>query len=59
MPIDLSLEVAARWNDYDAKRVPILKEGGVTTVLLPERNEVFESACRGPGLEVLALTKGL
>jgi hypothetical protein len=55
MPLDLSSEVAVRWNDCDAKFVPLLKEGGITTVLLPYRNEVFETACREAGLEVRAL----
>ncbi len=55
MPFDLLSEVAVRWNDCDAKFVPLLKEGGVTTVLLPNRNEVFETACREAGLKVQAL----
>ena len=55
MPLDLSSEVAVRWNDCDAKFVPLLKEGGITTVLLPYRNEVFETACREAGLKVQAL----
>jgi hypothetical protein len=33
MPPDLSSEVAVRWSDCDAKFVPLLKEGGITTVL--------------------------
>ena len=55
--MDLSLEVAVRWNDYDAKLIPLLKEGGITTVLLPDRKEVFEGACREAGLKVLALAE--
>jgi hypothetical protein len=55
MPLDLSSEVAVRWNDCDAKFIPLLKEGGITTVLLPNRNEVFETACREAGLKVRAL----
>jgi len=55
MPLDLSSEVAVRWNDCDAKFVPLLKEGGITTVLLASRNEVFETACREAGLKVRAL----
>jgi hypothetical protein len=54
-PLDLSLEVAVRWNDCDAKFVPLLREGGITTVLLPHRNEVFEAACREAGLKVQPL----
>jgi hypothetical protein len=54
MTIDLSLEVAARWNDCDAKLVPLLKEGGVSTVLVKDRNEAFEGACREAGIKVLA-----
>jgi hypothetical protein len=55
MPLDLSAEVAVRWNEYDPKFVPLLKEGGITTVLLPNRNEVFEAACRKARLKVQAL----
>jgi hypothetical protein len=55
MALDLSLEVAVRWNDCDAKFIPLLKEGGVTTVLMPSRNEVFERACREAGVKVQAL----
>lgn len=55
MPLDLSSDVAMRWNDYDARFVPLLKEGGITAVLLPSRNEVFEAACRQAGLKVQAL----
>ena len=55
MPLDLSAEVAVRWNDCDAKFVPLLKEGGITKVLLPNRNEGFETACREAGLKVQAL----
>lgn len=57
MPLDLSSEVAVRWNDFDTRYVPLLKEGGITTVLLPNRNEVFETACREAGLKVQALEK--
>jgi len=55
MPLDLSSEVAVRWNDCDTKFVPLLKEGGITTVLLPHRNEAFETACRGANLKVQSL----
>ena len=57
MPLDLSSEVAVRWNDCEAKFVRLLKEGGITTVLLPQRNEVFETACREAGLKVEALAE--
>ena len=57
MPLDLSSEVAVRWNDCDAKFVPLLKEGGIATVLVPNRNEAFETACREAGLKVQALEK--
>jgi len=54
MPLDLSSEVAIRWNDCDEKFVPLLKDGGITTVLLSSRNEAFEAACRQAGLKVLS-----
>ncbi len=57
MPLDLSTEVAVRWNDCDAKFIPLLKEGGITTVLLPSGNEAFEKACRDAGLKVQALAE--
>ena len=57
MPLDPSSEVAVRWNDCDAKFVPLLKEGGITAVLLADRNEAFEVACRQAGLKVQALTE--
>jgi hypothetical protein len=52
---DLAAEVVVRWNDCDAEFVPLLKEGSITTVLVPYRNEVFETACREAGLEVQPL----
>jgi hypothetical protein len=55
MPLDLSSEVAIRWNDCDEKFVPLLKEGGITTVLVSSRNETFETACRTAGLKVQPL----
>jgi hypothetical protein len=57
MPLDLSSEVAVRWNNCDEKFVPLLKEGGITTVLSPSRNEAFETACREAGLKVQALAE--
>ena len=55
MPLDLSTEIALRWSERDPKLVSLLKEGGITTVLLPNRNEAFETACRKAGLKVEAL----
>jgi len=54
-PLDLSLEVAVRWSDCEAKFVPLLKEGGITAVLLPHRDDVSETACKEAGLKVRAL----
>lgn len=53
-PRDLSSEVVVRWKDYDANVIPLLKEGGITTVLVQDRNEAFETACRSAGLKVQA-----
>ncbi|MGD0127051.1 MAG: hypothetical protein ABSF46_16960 [Terriglobia bacterium] len=55
MPLDLSTEIAVRWSECDPKLVSLLKEGGITTVLLPNRNEAFETACRKASLKVEAL----
>jgi hypothetical protein len=55
MPLDLSTEIAVRWRDCDPKLVPLLKEGGITTVLLQNPDQAFEAACRKAGLKVEAL----
>jgi hypothetical protein len=55
MPLDLSTEIAVRWRDYDPKFVSLLKEGGITTVLLENPDQAFEAACRTAGLKVGAL----
>ncbi len=52
MPLDLTAEVVIRWNDCDAKYIPLLKEGGITAVLVPPGNEAFEKACQEAGLKV-------
>lgn len=52
MALDISSEVAIRWNDCDAKYIPLLKEGGITMVLAQSRNEAFESGCREAGIKV-------
>jgi hypothetical protein len=55
MSLDLSTEIAVRWHDYDPKLVPLLQEGGITTVLLENPAQAFEDACRKAGLKVGAL----
>ena len=55
MPFDLSTEIAVRWSECDPKLVPLLKEGGITTVLAPNGNEAFDAACRKAGLKIEAL----
>ncbi len=55
MALDLSTEIAVRWRDCDPKLVPLLKEGGITTVLLEKSDQAFEAACRKAGLKVEAL----
>jgi len=55
MALDLSTEIAVRWDDCDPKYVSLLKSGGITTVLLQNRNEAFEAACREAGLKAEAL----
>jgi len=54
MPLDLSREIVARWNDTDPKYVPLLKEGGVTAVVSPGPNEAFAKACKESGIQSLA-----
>ena len=56
MPVDLSTEIAVRWRDCDPKFVPLLKEGGITTVLLENSDQAFEAACRKAGLKVEVLS---
>jgi len=55
MPLDLSTEIAVRWSECDPELVSLLKEGGITAVLLPNRNEAFETACRKAGFKVEGL----
>ncbi len=55
MPLDLSTEIAVRWRDSDPKLVSLLKEGGITTVLLENPDQAVEAACRKAGLKVEAL----
>ena len=55
MPLDLSTEITVRWRDYDPKLVSLLKEGGITTVLLEKPDPTFEATCRNVGLKVEAL----
>jgi len=50
----LPSEVVVRWNDSHAKYVPLLKEGGITTVLVAGRDAAFEAACRQAGMKVEA-----
>ena len=56
MALDLSAEIAVRWSDCDPKRVSLLKEGGITTVLLQNPDQAFEAACGRAGLKVGALS---
>ena len=53
-PCDFSLEVAVRWSDCDAKFIPLVKDGGITMVVLQNPNEAFEAACRSAGLKIQA-----
>ena len=55
MALDISSEVAIRWNDCDGKYVPLLKEGGITMVLVERREEGFERACGEAGIKVKPL----
>jgi len=52
MPLNLSTEIAVRWSECDPKLISLLKEGGITTVLAPNRNKAFEAAGREAGLKV-------
>jgi hypothetical protein len=48
--IDLIHQTAVRWSDPDPTYVPLLADGGVTTVVLKSPNESFEAACRQAGI---------
>lgn len=52
MPVDLSREVALRWDDPDPRHVPLLLEGGITAALLPEGSGPMARACAAAGIRV-------
>src|SRR5262249_15400942 len=52
MPVDLLRQTAIRWKDLDPKFVPLLRDGGVTTVLTAP-DEAFEKACAAAGIQVV------
>src|SRR5947209_18008287 len=52
MPVDLLRETVIRWNDPDPKYVPLLREGGITAVLIAP-NESFEKACTAARIQVI------
>lgn len=52
MPVDLLRQTVIRWNDPDPQYVPLLREGGITTVISPP-HEGFEKACEAARLQVI------
>ncbi len=52
MPVDLLRQTAIRWNDPDPKYVPLLREGGITAVVIPP-NETFEKACAAANIQTV------
>jgi hypothetical protein len=51
MPLDLLRQTVIRWSDPDPRHVPLLRDGGVTTVLIAP-DETFEKACAAAGIQV-------
>ena len=52
MAVDLLRQTAIRWNDLDAKFVPLLSQGGITAVVISPHEE-FEKACGAAGIQVV------
>jgi hypothetical protein len=52
MPVDLLRQTVIRWKDLDPKFVPLLRDGGITTVLTAP-DETFEKACAASGVQVV------
>jgi hypothetical protein len=52
MPVDLLRQTAIRWKDPDPKFVPLLRDGGITAVLIAP-DEAFEKACAAAGIQVV------
>ena len=53
MPVDLVRDLIARWPDPDAKDVPLLRQAGISAVLLEKPDRPFADACRAAGLQTL------
>ncbi len=45
MAIDFERDIVLRWDDQDPAVVPLLREGGITAVLVPELKAAFREAC--------------
>jgi hypothetical protein len=52
MPVDLLRQTVIRWKDPDPKLVPLLRDGGITTVL-GAPDETFEKACAAADIQVV------
>ena len=52
MPVDLLHQTVIRWKDLDPKYVPLLRDGGITTVLTAP-DDAFEKACAAAGIQVV------
>jgi hypothetical protein len=52
VPLDLSHDLAVRWNDPDPKHVSLLREAAIDQVLIAHPHEEFERACRSAGIGV-------
>src|SRR6266540_2551469 len=50
MPVDLSRDLILRWNDPDPAHVPLLKQTGITAVLISKRDTAFTAACSAAGM---------
>ena len=52
VPVDLLRQIVIRWKDLDPRYVPLLREGGITAVLISP-NDSFEKACAAERLQVI------
>ena len=54
MQLELMHHTLVRWNDPDPKYIPLLRDGGVTALVVTSRNESFDKACADAGIQVAA-----
>src|SRR5258708_5032671 len=56
MGLDPSFDIIARWTEDDPKHATLLKEAGMTAVLLPDNSADLAAACRAAGIQTPSST---